>query len=222
MCNSLDTQTVNSDMEKKWIILQSEIKNCFKCRLHTQGVFPIFGDGPITSKIVFIGEAPGFKENQLKKPFVGRSGQILNDFLSKIELSRNDVFISNIIKCRPPKNRDPFPDEIASCTPYLSLQMKLLPVKIVVTLGRFAAKFFHEDFSSMTEIAGKIFQKDGYSLLPMYHPATCLYHPQKYLSLFERDFFILKELLIEYALFNEKKAPNNKKRKELVGLDRFF
>ncbi len=219
---SLDIQTKDSIIDEKWCLLQFEIKKCFKCRLHTKGVFPIFGEGPITSRIAFIGEAPGFKENQLKKPFVGRSGQLLNDFLSKINLSRNDVFISNIIKCRPPNNRDPLPDEIASCAPYLSLQIKLLPVRIVVTLGRFAARFFHYDFSNMAEIAGKVIQKNEYSLLPMYHPATCLYHPQEYFPLFERDFSKLKELLIKNASFQEKEAFNEKNKEELVGLDRFF
>ncbi|MHA1968862.1 MAG: uracil-DNA glycosylase [Candidatus Hodarchaeales archaeon] len=208
--------------EEEWRYLQVEIRKCYKCSLHTQGVFPVFGDGSLNSKVVFIGEAPGFKENQLKRPFVGKSGQILNEFLGKINLSRDTVFISNIIKCRPPNNRDPSSEEIASCAPFLSQQMKLLSAKIVVTLGRFSTKFFHEEFTSMSEIVGKIIQKDEFYLLPMFHPATCLYHPQKYRPLFERDFYVLKNILKDKTgIFQENKL-DEEGSKESVGLDRFI
>ena len=208
--------------EEDWCYLQLEIKKCYKCGLHTQDVFPVFGDGSLRSKVVFIGEAPGFKENQLNKPFVGKSGQILNEFMERINLSREAVFISNIIKCRPPNNRDPSSDEITFCAPFLSQQMKLLSVIIVVTLGRFSARFFHEEFTSMSEIVGKIIQKDDFFLLPMFHPATCLYHPQKYRPLFERDFTRLKTFLEDKNGIFQRKKLNNENTEEPVGLDRFL
>lgn len=211
-----------SSKEEEWRYLQLEIKKCYKCSLHTQDVFPIFGDGSLSSKVVFIGEAPGFKENQLIRPFVGESGKILNEFLGKISLSREDVFISNIIKCRPPNNRDPSSNEIAACAQYLSQQMKLLSLKIVVTLGRFAARFFHEDFTSLSEIVGKIIQKDNFYFLPMYHPATCLYHPQKYRPLLERDFTRLKNFLKDNNSIFQRKRLNDENNEEPIGLDRFL
>ncbi|MHA1968312.1 MAG: uracil-DNA glycosylase [Candidatus Hodarchaeales archaeon] len=218
----MTSSTNKPSKEEEWRYLQLEINKCYKCSLHTHGVFPVFGDGSLSSKVVFIGEAPGFKENQLKKPFVGKSGQILNEFLGKINLSRDAVFISNIIKCRPPNNRDPSSDEIASCAPFLSQQMKLLSVKIVVTLGRFAARFFHEEFTSLSEIVGKIIQKDEFYLLPMFHPATCLYHPQKYRPLFERDFLVLNNILKHKNGIFQGNKFNEKSSKESVGLDRFI
>ena len=219
----MSSQISKSSNDKSWYLLQTEINKCFKCRLHTQGIFPIFGDGSIKAKVVFIGEAPGLMENRLKKPFVGRSGLILNDYLSKINLSRNTVFITNVIKCRPPKNRDPMLDEITACTPYLSRQINLLNAEIIVTLGRFATQFFFNAFTSMTKIVGKIIHLDEiYRLLPMYHPATCLYHPQKYHPLFDRDFRTLKEFLIRKKLVKRDKEPVREGKKESFSLDRFL
>ena len=217
------TSSINTpSKEEEWRYLQLEIKKCYKCGLHSQGVFPVFGDGSLNSKVVFIGEAPGFKENQLKKPFVGKSGEILNEFITKIDLSRESVFISNIIKCRPPDNRDPSCDEIATCAPHLAQQIKLLSPKIVVTLGRFAARFFHEDFNSLSEIVCNVVHKGYFYLLPMFHPATCLYHPQKYRPLFERDFNTLKNFTNGEKNIFQMKKKIDENNEEPVGLDRFF
>ncbi len=215
---------LNSHKEKIWSDIQKRVSNCFECGLHTEGTNPIFGEGSLDAKIVFIGEAPGITENQLKRPFVGASGQILNEFLKKIGLSRESVFISNIVKCRPPNNRDPLLREINACTPYLIEQINLLKADLVVTLGRFAARFFLSDFRSMAEINGIIFNLEdrSFKLLPMYHPATCLYNRPKYYPIFEKDFELIKNVLTEKESRNRKKKSRIMKKEKLTGLDQFL
>jgi DNA polymerase len=219
----VSTQTSNTSLKESWQSLQSEISTCYKCRLHTQGISPICGDGSIKVKVVFIGEAPGFMENKLKKPFVGRSGEILNNYLSKINLSRKDVFITNVIKCRPPKNRDPMSDEITACKPYLLKQIELLQADILVTLGRFAAQVYISDFINMNKIVGKIINlSENLNLLPMYHPATCLYNPQKYHPIFDRNFQTLKEYISRFKIIEREMEDLEQIKSESYGLDRFL
>lgn len=204
--------------------LRDQVTTCFKCGLHIDGIHPIFGEGQFDVKVIFIGEAPGATENKLKRPFVGASGKVLNGFLKKIGLLRNDVFITNIVKCRPPKNRDPTKEEIDVCSPYILQQIGIMHPDIVVTLGRFAAGFFVSGFKSMSEIVGRIhrLEKHNSSLLPMFHPATALYSRNRYLPIFERDFLTLKKFLDRNNLLWVENPTHEKEKEERKSLDRFF
>lgn len=133
----------------------------------------VFGEGNINCSVMFIGEAPGVKENELKRPFVGRSGQLLDKNLEKIGWKREDVYITNIVKRRPPENRDPSPDEIAAYRPYLTRQIEIIDPKIVVTLGRFSMNYFNDKLK-ISRDHGKVFQMNGRLLIPFFHPAAVL------------------------------------------------
>ncbi|MHA1973392.1 MAG: uracil-DNA glycosylase [Candidatus Hodarchaeales archaeon] len=177
--------------------LSNKIEACHICQLHNSGITPIFGEGSYEAKLMFIGEAPGFWENKYKKPFVGKSGKVLDEYLEKIGLSRKEVFITNIVKCRPPNNRDPTTYEINSCSPYLKEQLDLIKPELIVTLGRFAARFFLDHFTSMNSIVGQLFDYNSFKILPLFHPATCLYQPLKYKPIFNKHFETLKTILDE-------------------------
>ncbi len=133
----------------------------------------VFGEGNINCSVMFIGEAPGAKEDELKRPFVGRSGQLLDKNLEKNGWKREDVYITNIVKRRPPENRDPFPEEIAAYKPYLTRQIKIIQPKIIVTLGRFSMNYFLPQ-AKISRDQGKIFKLGDYLLMPMFHPAAAL------------------------------------------------
>jgi len=163
--------------------IEKEIKNCKKCRLWKSRKNPVVGDGSIDAEIMFIGEAPGKNEDEQGKPFVGKAGQFLNDVLKENGIERGDVYITNVVKCRPPNNRDPLPDEIEACSPYLEKQIEIIKPKIIVTLGRFSTKFILSLYGFKNEpiskIHGKIFSSplNGIKIIPMYHPAACIYNP---------------------------------------------
>lgn len=133
----------------------------------------VFGEGSAEADIFFIGEAPGAKEDQVGKPFVGRSGQLLTKTLAEIALSREDVYITNIVKRRPPENRDPLPAEIKSYEPYLKEQIEIINPKVIVTLGRFAMNYFLSD-CKISESQGKYFKVAGRTIVPMFHPAAAM------------------------------------------------
>lgn len=133
----------------------------------------VFGEGDINCDIMFIGEAPGFHEDRLGRPFVGRAGELLTKSLVKIGWKRGDVYITNIIKRRPPENRDPLPEEIQAYTPYLTDQISIINPKIIVPLGRFSMNYFLPD-AKITRDQGKIFYKDNRMVIPMLHPAAAL------------------------------------------------
>ncbi len=142
---------------------------------------------------MFIGEAPGYHEDRQGKPFVGAAGRYLNDLLRRNGLRREDVYITNIVKCRPPKNRDPLPDEIEACKPYLEAQIRLLNPRIIVTLGRFALQFFFPG-ASITRERGQPREKDGRIFFPTLHPAAALYQP-RWQPWIEEDFRKLAHLV---------------------------
>jgi len=133
----------------------------------------VFGEGNIDSPVVFIGEAPGKNEDIQKRPFVGRGGQLLNKVLEQVGMKRESVYITNIVKRRPPDNRDPLPEEIAAYKPYLSKQIEILNPKIIVPLGRFSMNYFLPD-AKITRDQGKIFVVDGKLIMPVFHPAAAL------------------------------------------------
>ena len=182
--------------------LNQQIKSCQKCELYSTCNAPIPGDGNFNSKILFVWEAPGADEDKQWKPFVGRSWKLLTSILEEMGLTREkDYYITNIVKCRPPNNRDPKPEEIQACSPYLLEQLKLGDFKIIVTLWRFSMNFFIPDLQiskdhwkifKITKFMGQDFS-DGLYLLPCYHPAVALYNPSKKEEI-KKDLMKLKKL----------------------------
>lgn len=156
--------------------LAAEINECTACHLHRGRIHAVPGEGPEDADIVFIGEAPGFHEDQQGRPFVGAAGQFLEELLESIDLTREDVFITNVIKCRPPSNRDPSSEEIKSCKQYLDRQIELIQPTLVVTLGRFSmARAFPK--ARISRIHGQPRKISGVTYYPMYHPAAALHRP---------------------------------------------
>jgi uracil-DNA glycosylase family 4 len=156
--------------------LAAEIAQCTKCLLHRGRTHAVPGEGPTGAKVMFVGEAPGFHEDQQGRPFVGAAGQFLEELLESIDMTRDDVFITNVIKCRPPGNRDPLPEEIRSCEPYLDCQIEVIAPTVVVTLGRFSmARAFPK--ARISRIHGEPRKIGGIVYYPMYHPAAALHRP---------------------------------------------
>ncbi len=162
------------DREENLLSIKEQVLNCKLCNLSQTRTNAVFGSGSFNSKVVIIGEAPGGEEDKQGIPFVGRAGKLLDKMLSAIKLKREDVFICNILKCRPPDNRNPQPDEIEACVPYLNAQLKLIDPKIIFTLGNFATKFMLKTNEGITKLRGKLYSIDNYTVLPSYHPSALL------------------------------------------------
>lgn len=156
--------------------IASRIRNCTSCPLHNFRKNSVPGAGPSNAEILFIGEAPGFYENEQGKPFVGQAGKLLDELLMKIGIQRNSIFITNVVKCRPPENRDPLPDELEACNSYLEQQIKLLDPKVIVTLGRISMGKFLAS-AKISLVHGQAFSSGGRLVVPMYHPAAALHQP---------------------------------------------
>lgn len=153
----------------------SDASDCTRCRLSEGRTQVVFGVGSPDAGLMFIGEAPGFHEDRQGEPFVGAAGQLLTRMLGEIGLAREDVYIANVLKCRPPGNRDPLPDEIESCTPWLVEQISLIQPKLVVTLGNFATKFVLNTQQGITRLRGQTFPWHGRTVIPTFHPAAILH-----------------------------------------------
>jgi uracil-DNA glycosylase len=183
----------------------AEAAGCTRCRLHQSRTQVVFGQGDPHADLMFVGEAPGFHEDRQGIPFVGPSGQLLNRLLEGIGLRRQDVYICNAIKSRPPGNRDPQPDEIAACRPWLDAQIRLVDPRVVVTLGNFAAKTLLETTTGITRLRGRTYPFQGRVLLPTFHPAAALHTQGRRtagpspLEAMEGDFRVLAELLAATA-----------------------
>jgi uracil-DNA glycosylase family 4 len=183
----------------------AEAAGCTRCRLHQSRTQVVFGQGDPNADLMFVGEAPGFHEDRQGIPFVGPSGQLLNRLLEGIGLRRQDVYICNVVKSRPPQNRDPLPDEIAACRPWLDAQVRLVDPKVVVTLGNFAAKTLLETTTGITRLRGRAYPFQGRVLLPTFHPAAALHAQGRRtagpspLEAMEDDFRVLAELLAAQA-----------------------
>jgi uracil-DNA glycosylase family 4 len=185
----------------------AEIIVCTKCPLWKTRKNAVPGEGNSESPVMFIGEAPGQSEDIKGKPFVGAAGKFLEILLSEIGLSRNDVFICNIVKCRPPRNREPMPNEIQTCTPYLDRQIKIIKPKFIVTLGNYSTAYIFSKanlvFSGITQTRGKFFQAIildmQVTIFPTFHPAAALYSV-KYKETLQRDFQLLKNKLVGHAI----------------------
>ena len=153
----------------------------------------VFGEGDLDALVLFIGEAPGYNEDIQKRPFVGRGGQLLNKILEAVGWKREDVYITNIVKRRPPENRDPLPDEIAAYQPYLTRQIEIINPPIIVTLGRFSMNYFLPE-AKISRDHGKIFCVNGRLVYPIYHPAAALRNPNMMIE-FQKDMKKLPSLV---------------------------
>ena len=175
-----------------------EVAGCTKCRLAEGRTQVVFGVGDPSADLMFVGEAPGFHEDQQGKPFVGQAGKLLDKLLAGIGLARDQVYVANVLKCRPPGNRDPQPDEIEACEGHLFRQISMIEPKVVATLGNFATKLLSGKPTGITRVHGAEQEATlgGRSVLlyPLYHPAAALYTPAM-LKVLEADFARLPELL---------------------------
>ena len=179
---------------------------CQECDLSTARTRVVPGEGPDNPQIVFIGEAPGWQEDQQGRPFVGPAGQLLNQLLGSAGIKREDVYICNIVKCRPPNNRDPLPTETAACKHWLDAQIELLKPKVIVTLGRYSmARYFSGE--SIGKIHGRHINRDGIIYFPMYHPAAAL-HQGSLRSAIEEDMKKLAALLQDATSAQEEKMQD--------------
>lgn len=185
--------------------LAAEVAKCTRCLLHQGRTKAVPGEGPENADIMFIGEAPGFHEDQQGRPFVGAAGKFLDELLGSIDLKRADVFIANVIKCRPPGNRDPLPEEIEACKLFLDRQIEIIQPKLVVTLGRFSmARAFPKAYIS--RIHGQPRKIGGVVYYPMYHPAAALHQPSLRRTI-EEDMRRIPELIERAAQMAESVLP---------------
>src|SRR5256885_548258 len=173
----------------------AEVSTCARCDLCKGRTRAVPGEGNPQAKILFIGEGPGFHEDKQGRPFVGPSGQLLQELLKSINLKREDVFITNVVKCRPTDNRDPLPSEIDACNDYLDRQIAAIQPLVIVTLGRHSmAKFFSGE--KISAIHGRARKKDGYICIPMFHPAAAL-RTESYKIALREDFKKIPAALVE-------------------------
>lgn len=168
---------MNSMEERKNALnkLAEQVKACQLCPLYQNTTNAVPGEGNPNAEILFIGEGPGKKEDELGRPFVGAAGKLLEALLQHIGLTRNDVFIANVVKHRPPGNRDPLPEEVSACWPYLQKQVEIISPKIIVLLGRHSTHRFLPELV-ISQAHGKPYRKEGRVYYPMYHPAAALYN----------------------------------------------
>jgi uracil-DNA glycosylase family 4 len=186
-------------------VLAEEVAKCTRCLLHQGRTRAVPGEGPDDADILFIGEAPGFHEDQQGRPFVGAAGRFLEELLASIDLKREQVFIANVIKCRPPGNRDPLPEEIEACKPFLDRQIELIKPQLVVTLGRFSmARAFPK--ARISHIHGQPRKIGGVIYYPMYHPAAALHQPSLRRTVVE-DMRRIPELIEQAAQIAESPLP---------------
>lgn len=166
-------------MSDSWEILRSECESCKACELHTTRTNCVFGTGNINADLLFVGEAPGDNEDKTGIPFVGRAGQLLDQYLYAVDIPRESVYIANILKCRPPKNRDPLPAEEDACMDFLRRQVKLIRPKIIVCLGRIAAMRLIRPDYKITKEHGEWVRKGNFLITAVYHPALLLRDPRR-------------------------------------------
>lgn len=177
-------------------VLRAQVEACKLCPLSEGRTNTVFGTGNPHARVLIIGEAPGKNEDLQGEPFVGAAGKYLNELLGYAGIEREDVFIANVLKCRPPGNRNPLPAEIETCTPYLREQTRTIDPAFIVTLGNFATKFVLKTDRGITGLHGKLFQAGKFKVFPVFHPAAAIYDRTKRADL-EDDFVTLGRLLRE-------------------------
>jgi DNA polymerase len=175
-----------------------EARDCTRCPLHQTRTQVVFGNGNADAELMFVGEAPGANEDRMGLPFVGAAGKLLDQLLGEIGFTRDDVFVVNTLKCRPPDNRDPHPDEIEACRGYLDRQIELIEPTVICTLGNFATKLLRADTTGISRVHGReevrLVSSRAVRLYPLYHPAAALYTPST-LEALRADFHRIPELL---------------------------
>ncbi|MDX1707999.1 MAG: uracil-DNA glycosylase [Desulfobacterales bacterium] len=173
--------------------IRADLGDCQRCRLcqHRRNI--VFGSGSATARLVFVGEGPGFEEDQQAEPFVGPAGQLLTKIIAAINLTRDQVYISNIVKCRPPQNRNPQPDEIRTCLPFLERQLAAIQPRFICALGSVAAQTLSNSTESISRLRGRFHEYRGIKLLPTYHPAYLLRNAQKKREVWEDMKMLMKE-----------------------------
>jgi uracil-DNA glycosylase len=190
--------TSATERRERLKVVYEEARACVRCPLHQTRTTVVFGSGNANADLMFVGEAPGANEDRLGLPFVGQAGKLLDKLLGEIGLQREDVFIANTLKCRPPGNRDPHPNEIESCSSYLRSQVELIEPKVICTLGNFATKLLRGDTTGISRLHGQeevlVIGVRAVRLYPLYHPAAALYTPST-LEMLRSDFRRIPELL---------------------------
>jgi DNA polymerase len=177
--------------------VRADIGDCTRCKLHTLGRSQIvFGVGNPQADLMFVGEAPGADEDIQGVPFVGRAGQLLTKIIEAIDLKREDVYIANVIKCRPPQNRNPEPDEVEKCEPFLFQQIDIIKPKVIVALGKFGAQTLLRTLEPISRLRGRVFDYRGSKLIPTFHPAYLLRNPSSKREVWE-DMKLVRKLLAE-------------------------
>ncbi len=200
-------------MENTLETIAAEVKNCQACNLHYGRKNAVPGSGPADAQIMFIGEGPGFHEDQQGVPFVGAAGKFLDELLEMIGVKRGQVFIANVVKCRPPGNRDPRPEEIEACRAYLDRQIELIKPKMIVTLGRFSmARYFPN--VKISQVHGQARKINGILCYPMYHPAAALHQPSLR-STVEEDMAKIPDLLERIHEFRDTEPQQDVKQLSL-------
>jgi uracil-DNA glycosylase len=191
---------VTSAAERRELLkaVYEEARNCVRCPLHATRTTVVFGSGNADADLMFIGEAPGANEDRIGLPFVGQAGKLLDKLLGEIGMERTDVFIANTLKCRPPDNRDPHPNEIEACQEYLRRQVDLIEPIVICTLGNFSTKLLRADTTGISRLHGRaelrVIGSRTVRLYPLYHPAAALYTPST-LETLREDFHRIPELL---------------------------
>jgi len=179
------------------VAVRTEIGDCTRCKLHAQGRTQIvFGVGNPSADLMFVGEAPGGDEDIQGIPFVGRAGQLLTKIIEAIGLRRDQVYIANVIKCRPPGNRNPEPDEVAMCEPFLFKQIDIIKPKVIVALGKFGAQTLLRTLDPISRLRGRVYDYRGAKLIPTFHPAYLLRNPASKREVWE-DMKLVRRLLQE-------------------------
>jgi len=177
------------------MLLAEQAATCTACGLAETRTNVVFGDGSVRAQVMFVGEGPGRNEDLQGLPFVGAAGQLLNRLLSEIGLQRSDTYITNVVKCRPPGNRDPRPDEITACKDFLSGQIRLIDPVVVVTLGNFATKLLLREERGITRLRGRAYPWWNRTVIPTFHPAAALRGSASVLASMQEDFALVKATL---------------------------
>ncbi len=177
--------------------IRSDLGDCQRCKLASGRTHIVFGSGHAAAKLMFVGEGPGFEEDQQGEPFVGAAGRLLTKIIAAINLSRKQVYICNIIKCRPPGNRNPEPDEVESCLPFLERQIAAIQPNVICALGKVAAQTLLNSNDPISRLRGRFYDYNGSRLMPTYHPAYLLRNPDKKRAVWEDMKMLMKEYRYE-------------------------
>jgi len=196
---------MENEKRKRLLDFYLDIKDCQRCELSKTRNNFVFGSGTVDAPVLFIGEAPGKNEDLKGLPFVGRAGKVLDELLSFIGFTREDIFIANVLKCRPPNNRDPKIEEIDTCKPYLLKQIEIIDPRIICTLGKYSTQFMLKTKAGISSLRGRSYKIDGRVIIPINHPAVVLYSPSK-MGLLKDDFKRIKEKLDKDEKDIEKEA----------------